>query len=57
SFLSEFGQNDCEKVIGPHKVDETNKILTSKTWEKIAGQYLKGFQSGKKTFPYFTTSS
>lgn len=55
-FLSEFGESDGEKSVGPVKIGETDKISTPKTWEKVAGQYLYAFQSGKKTFPYFTTS-
>ena len=55
-FLSEFGQSNGEQPVGPVKIGETAKILTPKTWEKVAGQYLNAFQSGNKTFPYFTTS-
>ena len=55
-FLSEFGQSDGDKPVGPVKIGETAGILTPKTWEKVAGQYLNAFQSGNKTFPYFVTS-
>ncbi len=55
-FLSEFGQDNGEQAVGPFRLDDTNKILTSKTWEKVAGQYAAAFKNGNKTFPYFTTS-
>jgi hypothetical protein len=56
NFLSEFGHSNGEQPVGPVKIGETAEILSPKTWEKLAGQYLNAFQSGKKTFPYFTTS-
>ena len=55
-FLSEFGQDTVEQVVGPFRLDDTTKILTPKIWEKIAGQYASAFKNGIKTFPYFTTS-
>ena len=55
-FLSEFGQSNGEQAVGPVKIGEADKILTPKTWEKVAGQYLNAFQNSNKTFPYFTAS-
>ena len=55
-FLREFGRGNGGQSVGPVKLGETAKILTPKTWEIVAGQYLNAFQSGNKTFPYFTTS-
>jgi hypothetical protein len=55
-FLSKFGEYPDELSIGPFRLDDTTKILTPKTWEKLAGQYAAAFKNGNKTFPYFTTS-
>jgi len=56
NFLSEFGQNAEDKAVGPFRLDDTTKILTPKTWEKVAGKYASAFKNGNKAFPYFTTS-
>ena len=55
-FLSEYGQDSVEQAVGPFRLGDTTKILTSQTWTKVAGQYVGAFKNGNKTFPYFTTS-
>lgn len=55
-FLSEFGKGTVDQVVGPFRLDDTTKILTPKTWEKVAGQYAVAFKNGNKTFPYFTNA-
>lgn len=55
-FLSEFGEESGEKSTGPYRIDDTAKILTLKTWKKVAAQYASAFKNGYKTFPYFTNA-
>ena len=55
-FLSECGQDFVDQAVGPFRLGDTTKILTPKTWGKVAGQYESAFKNGNKTFPYFSTS-
>ncbi|MFH2063610.1 MAG: BrxE family protein [Pseudomonadota bacterium] len=55
-FLSEFGEEAGEQAAGPYLMDDTSKILTHKSWKKVAAQYASAFKNNYKTFPYFTTA-
>ncbi|MGB5157336.1 BrxE family protein [Desulfobacterium sp. N47] len=55
-FVSEFGQDNVEQTVGPHRLGDNYNILIPKTWKIVAGQYASAFKNNKNTYPYFTTS-
>lgn len=55
-FLCPPGEDAAGSDVGPVRLGDTSDILLPKTWRKTAGYYAFAFQSGNKTFPYFTAA-